>query len=304
MPGHIPVLRQEAVRLLKTDPEGTYLDATLGLGGHTREIVAALGGEARVIAMDCDPAAVERARANPPAPPHRFTAVRGRFSEIEQVLGELGVTRVQGILADLGISSDQLDDPSRGLSFAHDGPLDMRLDPSRPMTADAWIREADDRALEQALTTYGELPRARAAVRAIRRAAAEHQPLTTRVLRDALAPIYPGPSRPRRIAQAFQALRIVVNRELEELEALLETAARVVSPGGTLCVIAYHSLEDRMVKTAIRPRRPMDAWVEPTESPWVALTPRPIRPTEEEARTNPRASSARLRAARRKESDT
>jgi len=301
MPGHVPVLRQEAVRLLVTAPEGTYLDATLGLGGHSREIVAALGGEARVIAMDCDPVAVERARANPPAPPHRFTAARGRFSEIEQVLGELGLNRVHGLLADLGISSDQLDDPSRGLSSAHDGPLDMRLDPSLPTTADAWIRGADDRALERALATYGELPRARAAVRAIRRAAAEHQPLTTRSLRDALAPIYPGPSRPRRIAQAFQALRITVNHELEELQALLDAAARIILPGGTLCVIAYHSLEDRMVKTAIRPPRPLDAWVEPAETPWVALTPRPVRPTEEEARSNPRASSARLRAARRKE---
>ncbi|TMQ64748.1 MAG: 16S rRNA (cytosine(1402)-N(4))-methyltransferase RsmH [Candidatus Eisenbacteria bacterium] len=302
MPGHVPVLRQEAVRLLVTDPGGTYLDATLGLGGHSREIVAALGGEeARVIAMDCDPAAVERARANPPAPPHRFTAVRGRFSEIDQVLGGLGITGVHGLLADLGISSDQLDDPARGLSFAQDGPLDMRLDPSLPMTADAWIRGTDDRALEAALQSYGELPRARAATRAIRRAASEHHPLTTRTLREALQPIYPGPSRPRRIAQAFQALRIAVNHELEELSALLEIAARVVLPGGTLCVIAYHSLEDRMVKTAIRPPRPMDAWVEPTPSPWVPLTPRPIRPSVEEVRLNPRASSARLRAARRKE---
>ncbi len=305
MPGHVPVLRQEAVRLMVTDPGGTYLDATLGLGGHSREIVAALGGEdGRVIAMDCDPAAVERARANPPAPPHRFTAVRGRFSEIEQVLGGLGVNGVHGLLADLGISSDQLDDPARGLSFTHDGPLDMRLDPSLPMTADAWIRGTDDRALEGVLTSFGELPRARAAARAIRRAAAELKPLTTRALRDALQPIYPGPSRPRRIAQAFQALRIAVNRELEELSALLEIAARIVLPGGTLCVIAYHSLEDRMVKTAIRPRRPLDAWVEPTQSPWVALTPRPIRPSAEEARSNPRASSARLRAARRKEPGT
>ncbi|MGH7681275.1 MAG: 16S rRNA (cytosine(1402)-N(4))-methyltransferase, partial [Candidatus Eiseniibacteriota bacterium] len=129
MPGHVPVLRQEAVRLLLTDPQGTYLDATLGRGGHSREIVAALGGEARVVAMDCDPAAVERARANPPAPPPRFTAVRGRFSGIESVLAELGVGAVDGILADLGISSDQLDDPGRGLSFGQEGPLDMRLYP-------------------------------------------------------------------------------------------------------------------------------------------------------------------------------
>ena len=301
MPGHVPVLRQEAVRLLVTDPEGTYLDATLGRGGHSREIVAALGGEARVIAMDCDPAAVERARANPPAPPPRFTVVRGRFSGIEQALGDLGVAAVDGILADLGLSSDQLDDPARGFSFAQEGPLDMRLDPSLPGTADALIRSVDDRALERLLVTYGELPRARAAVRAIRRAAAAQIPLTTRLLEEALRPLYPGPSRPRRIAQAFQALRVAVNREIEELTALLAAAGRVVRPGGTLCVIAYHSLEDRVVKSAFRPPRPLDAWAEPARTPWVPLTRRPIRPSEEEVRANPRAASARLRAARRKE---
>ncbi len=301
MPGHVPVLRQEAVRLLLTDPKGTYLDATLGRGGHSREIVAALGGEARVIAMDCDPAAVERARANPPAPPPRFTAVRGRFTGIDQALAELGVTAVDGILADLGISSDQLDDAARGLSFAQDGPLDMRLDPSLPMTADALIRSSDDRALERILVTYGELPRARAAVRAIHRAAAAHVPLTTRNLEEALRPLYPGPSRPRRIAQAFQALRVAVNQEIEELTELLATAGRVIRPGGILCVIAYHSLEDRIVKNTFRPPRPLDAWAEPVETPWVPLTRRPIRPSEEEVRSNPRAASARLRAARRKE---
>ena len=300
MPGHVPVLRQEAVRLLVTDPEGTYLDATLGRGGHSREIVAALGGEARVIAMDCDPAAVERARANPPAPPPRFTAVRGRFSGIEAILEELDVAALDGILADLGISSDQLDDPARGLSFAQDGPLDMRLDPSLETTADALIRSTDDEALARILSSYGELPRARAAVRAIRRAAATHLPLTTGVLEEALRPLYPGPARPRRMAQAFQALRVAVNHEIEELEALLASAARVIRPGGTLCVIAYHSLEDRVVKTTLRPRRPMDPWAEPAPSPWIPLTTRPIRPSEEERAENPRAGSARLRAARRK----
>jgi len=250
--------------------------------------------------MDCDPAAVERARANPPAPPPRFTAVRGRFSGIESVLAGLGVGALDGILADLGISSDQLDDPERGLTFGQDGPLDMRLDPSLEATADDFIRVTDDVALANVLSTLGELPRARAAVRAIRRAAAAHAPLTTRALAEALAPLYPGPSRPRRLAQAFQAIRVAVNREIEELEALLATAARVIRPGGVLCVIAYHSLEDRLVKSAFRPPRPLDAWVEPAETPWVPLTTRPIRPSEEEVRANPRAASARLRAARRK----
>jgi 16S rRNA (cytosine1402-N4)-methyltransferase len=301
MPGHVPVLKQEAIRWLVTDPEGVYVDATFGLGGHTRELVAALGGGARVIALDCDPAAVERASANPPAPPPRFTPVRGRFSDLESVLDQLGITEVDGILADLGLSSDQLDDPARGLSFAAEGPLDMRLDPSRPMTADALIRGADDRALERILVTYGELPRARAAVRAIRRAQAASHPLTTAALKDALAPLYPGPSRPRRLAQAFQALRVAVNREIEELEALLSGAERRTRPGGRLCVIAYHSLEDRIVKSTFRPPRPLDAWVEPAPTPWTPLTRKPIRPSEEEIGANPRAASARMRVAERKE---
>ena len=301
MPGHVPVLKQEAIRWLVTDPEGVYVDATFGLGGHTRELVAALGGGARVIAMDCDPAAVERASASPPAPPPRFTPVRGRFSDLESVLDQLGITEVDGILADLGLSSDQLDDPARGLSFAAEGPLDMRLDPSRPMTADALIRGADDRALERILVTYGELPRARAAVRAIRRAQAASHPLTTAALKDALAPLYPGPSRPRRLAQAFQALRIAVNREIEELEALLAGAERRTRPGGRFCVIAYHSLEDRIVKNAFRPPRPLDAWEEPAPALWTPLTRKPIRPSEEEIGANPRAASARMRVAERKE---
>ncbi|MGH7682469.1 MAG: 16S rRNA (cytosine(1402)-N(4))-methyltransferase RsmH, partial [Candidatus Eiseniibacteriota bacterium] len=215
-------------------------------------------------------------------------------------LAELGVGAVDGILADLGISSDQLDDPGRGLSFGQEGPLDMRLDPSLEATADDFIRATDDESLARVLATLGELPRARAAVRAIRRAAAAHTPLTTRALAESLAPLYPGPSRPRRLAQAFQAIRVAVNREIEELEALLATAARVIRPGGVLCVIAYHSLEDRLVKVAFRPRRPLDAWADPTPTPWAPLTTRPIRPSEEEVRANPRAASARLRAARRK----
>lgn len=303
MPGHVPVLKQEAVHLLVTDPEGTYVDATLGLGGHSREIVAALGGEGKVIAMDCDSAAVERACADPPAPPPHFFAVRGRFSEIDETLAGLGISVVDGILADLGLSSDQLADPVRGLSYTVEGPLDMRLDPSRLMTADALIRRSDDRTLERILVEYGELPRARAAVRAIRRAQLAQISLTTSALRDALSQIYSGPSRPRRLAQAFQALRIAVNLELEELQALIVAAARFLRPGGTLCVISYHSLEDRIVKRAFRPPRPSELWEEPTETPWLPITTKPIRPSEEEVRANPRAASARLRAARRKGRD-
>ncbi|HEX7078725.1 MAG TPA: 16S rRNA (cytosine(1402)-N(4))-methyltransferase RsmH [Candidatus Eisenbacteria bacterium] len=301
MPGHVPVLREEAVRLLVTDPRGTYVDATLGLGGHAAAILGSLSGEGgRVIGMDCDPAALSRTLAEPPAPAPRFVAVRARFSDMEGALDALGIERVDGILADLGLSSDQLDDASRGLAYSLDGPLDMRLDPSRPETADALVRRVDERELARLLGEYGELPRARAAAAALRRAAETTRPLTTRAVRDALSPLYPGPNRPRRLAQAFQALRVAVNRELSELESLLDAAASRVRPGGVLVVIAYHSLEDRMVKRTFAPPRPLDAWIPPVESPWIPLTRKPIRPAASEVAQNPRAASARMRAARRR----
>jgi 16S rRNA (cytosine1402-N4)-methyltransferase len=225
--------------------------------------------------------------------------VRARFSELEAALGALDLPAVDGILADLGLSSTQLDDPARGLSFDREGPLDMRLDPSRPETADRLVARADDATLARWLSEYGELPRARAAARALRRRRDADGVLTTRATREALEPLYHGPARPRRLAQAFQALRIAVNDEVGELRALLDAATRVLRPGGTLVVIAYHSLEDRMVKHAFRPPRPLDAWPEPPPSPWEPMTGKPVRPSEKEIEENPRAGSARLRAARR-----
>ena len=301
MPGHVPVLKEEAVQLLLTDPNGTYVDATFGGGGHAGAVLESLGENGRVVGLDCDPAAVDRARAHPPAPEPRFVTRRARFSTMGSALESLGIRRVDGILADLGLSSAQLDDPARGLAFSVPGPLDMRLDPSLRESADAFLRRADDRELLRVLEEYGELPRARAALRVLRRALAAHVPLTSEAVRAALEPIYGGPARPRRLSQVFQALRIAVNHELEELDSLLRAAPFVLRPGGTLCVIAYHSLEDRRVKNAFRPPRPMDPRAPAPESPWTPLTRRPIRPSEEECRVNPRARSARLRAARLRE---
>jgi len=215
-----------------------------------------------------------------------------------EALRSLGIDRVDGILADLGLSSVQLDDPERGFSFSAPGPLDMRLDPSLPMTAETLLRRVDDEDLVKILAELGEVPRPRAAVRAIRRALAEGHALTAESLRRALEPLFPGPARPRRLSQVFQALRIAVNHELEELESLLHEAPIFLRPGGTLCVIAYHSLEDRIVKNAFRPPRPSDPNQPLTFTPWTPLTKKPIRPSDEESRRNPRARSARLRAAR------
>src|SRR5947208_419738 len=300
MPGHVPVLKEEAVQLLLTDPNGTYVDATLGGGGHAAAILESLGVDGRLVGLDCDPAVLDNARANPPAPEPRFVAGRARFSQIGPALRGLGIGQVDGILADLGISSLQLDDPRRGLSHAASGPLDMRLDPSLPWSADALLRASDDDERTRVLAELGEVPRPRAALRAIRRAPPGEEPLTAETLRKALEPLYPGPARPRRLSQVFQALRIAVNRELEELESLLQEATQVLRPGGTLCVIAYHSLEDRIVKNAFRPPRPYDPREPMAETPWVPLTRKPIRPSDEERRRNPRARSARLRAARLK----
>ena len=300
MPGHVPVLKEEAVQLLLTDPNGTYVDVTLGGGGHAAAILESLGVDGRLVGLDCDPAAIDHARANLPAPDPRFVAGRARFSEIKPALQGLGIGVVDGILADLGISSMQLDDPARGLSYTASGPLDMRLDPSLPTTADALLRAIDDDELFRLLRELGEVPRPRAALRAIRRALAAETPLTAETLRKALEPLYPGPARPRRLSQVFQALRIAVNRELDELESLLHEATHLLRPGGTLCVIAYHSLEDRIVKNTFRPPRPYDPREPIAEAPWVPLTKKPIRPSDEECRRNPRARSARLRAARLK----
>ena len=300
MPGHVPVLKEEAVQLLLTDPSGTYVDATFGGGGHAAAILESLGGEGRLVGLDCDPAAVERARGLFPEP--RFQARRARFSEMGEALRGLGVERVDGILADLGLSSIQLDDPARGFSFGAPGPLDMRLDPSLPRSAEALLRGIDDEELARLLRELGEVPRPRAAVRAIRRALEASTPLTAASLAQALEPLVRGPARPRRLSQIFQALRIAVNRELDELASLLHDAPSLLRPGGTLCVIAYHSLEDRLVKNAFRPPRPSDPMVPETKTPWQPLTKKPIRPGDEELRRNPRARSARLRAFRRKSS--
>ena len=301
MPGHVPVLKEEAVQLLLTDPNGTYVDATLGGGGHAEALLGSLGVDGRLVGLDCDPAPIERALAHPPAPEPRFSARRARFSELKTALQSMGIGRVDGILADLGLSSMQLEDPARGLAFSVPGPLDMRLDPSLPESADAFLRRADDPELLRVLQEFGELPRARAALRAIRAALARQSPLTSDEIRRALEPIYGGPSRPRRLSQVFQALRIAVNHELEELDSLLQAAPSILRPGGTLCIIAYHSLEDRRVKNAFRPPRPMDPRAPIASSPWTVLTKKPIRPSDRESRENPRARSARLRAARIRE---
>jgi 16S rRNA (cytosine1402-N4)-methyltransferase len=177
----------------------------------------------------------------------------------------------------------------------------MRLDPSLPRTGESLLRSVDDAELMRILRELGEVPRPRPVVRAIRALLSSGAPLTATALRQSLEPLFRGPQRPRRLSQVFQALRIAVNDELSELQALLHESPSLLRPGGTLCVIAYHSLEDRIIKNAFRPPRPSDPMVPQAVSPWEPLTRKPIRPTDEEQRRNPRARSARLRAARLRE---
>lgn len=285
---HVSVLLREVVAAISPHSRGTYVDATLGAGGHAEALLEIPG--ARVIGVDRDPRALEIARARLARFGERVAFVHGRFSEIERHLAALGVPQVDGIVADVGLSSMQLDDAGRGMSFRMEGPLDMRMDPTTGETALDLIDRLDDDELADVIYRYGEERRSRRVARCIKRARENGELNTTADLRRAVVRAV-GPARIGGIDPAtrtFQALRVAVNGEIEELTALLEAAARVIAPGGVLAVISFHSLEDRIVKHALRDR-----------ATWQPLTKKPIEASDEEVSENPRARSAKLRAARR-----
>jgi 16S rRNA (cytosine1402-N4)-methyltransferase len=300
---HLPVLAAEAIEALAIRPEGTYVDGTFGRGGHSRLILERLGPRARLIALDRDPQAAAAARRIADA---RFSFVHAAFSTLAQVLDAQAVAQAQGMLFDLGVSSPQLDDPARGFSFRADGPLDMRMDPSQGMSAADWLAAAEENQIREVIRGYGEERFAKqiaAAIAAARRVAPVR---TTRQLADlvgqAVRTREPGQDPATR---TFQALRIFVNRELEEVSLMLSQAVERLAPGGRLAVIAFHSLEDRQVKRFLqacaRPALPRDLPVRASEMPQALLriVGRPVRPTSAEAAANPRARSAVLRAAER-----
>ncbi|MDW8469334.1 MAG: 16S rRNA (cytosine(1402)-N(4))-methyltransferase RsmH [Burkholderiales bacterium] len=302
-PAHRPVLLAEAIEALAIDPAGVYLDLTFGRGGHSREILARLGPAGRLIALDRDPAAVAAARALEDA---RFSIHRARFSALERVLDASGVERVHGVLADLGVSSPQLEDPARGFSFRADGPLDMRMDPDEGPTAAQWLAEASQRQIREAIARYGEErfaeQIAKAIVAARARAPIERTGQLAAIVARAVGARKAGKDPATR---TFQALRILVNRELEEVAMMLPAALARLAPGGRLAVISFHSLEDRIVKrvlaaaaaTALPRDLPLTAREMP--QPAVRLLGRARRPSAAEVAANPRARSARLRAAER-----
>ena len=302
---HLPVLLNEMLAALAIRPDGVYLDATFGGGGYSRAILAA--GAGRLYGLDRDPGAV--ATGNRLAAERReFAMLEGRFGDMVADLAAAGVQRLDGIVLDLGLSSVQLDDPSRGFSFAADGPLDMRMS-RQGLSAAELVNEIDEATLATILYRYGEERAARRIARAIveRRRRA---PLTrTRELAAVVAgAIGRHGGRIDPATRTFQALRIYLNEELDELERALAAAEGLLAPGGRLVTVAFHSLEDRLVKQFLAARsgdlpRPSRHLPEPPGVPEAArfrpLFRHPVRPTAEEVRANPRARSARLRAAER-----
>ncbi|KGQ21681.2 16S rRNA (cytosine(1402)-N(4))-methyltransferase RsmH [Thermus filiformis] len=275
---HIPVLFEEALEYLAIRPGGLYVDATLGGAGHARGILSRGG---RVIGLDQDPEAVERAQS---LGLEGLTVVQSNFRHLEQVLDELGVERVEGVLADLGLSSFHLDDPRRGFSYAQEGPLDMRMGEEGP-TAEEVVNTQDLEELYRILKEYGEEPRAFAIARAIVEARRKKPIRTTTELAEIVRKAVGFRKAGHPARKTFQALRIYVNDELSALQDLLRAAQNRLAPGGRLVVISFHSLEDRIVKRFLK------------ESGLRVLTKKPVVPKEEEVRANPRARSAKLRAA-------
>jgi 16S rRNA (cytosine1402-N4)-methyltransferase len=304
--GHVPVLLKEAIDFLAIRRGGTYIDATVGLGGHSYEIAKRLGAPGHLIGVDKDPAALERAAANLQSPVASeisgATGVLARRTDWPQVelrhgsfadlANDQRPSTIDGLLADLGVSSLQLDNAARGFSFQAEGPLDMRMNTQSGETAEQVVNQADEVTLANLIYEFGEERRSRRIARAIVRS----RPIRTTAQ---LAEIVSAAARPmnqaeRRIHPAtrtFQALRIFVNRELDDLRALMEAAPRLLKPGGRLVIISFHSLEDRIVKDALREGA--------KRGHYRLLTKKPVKADEEEIDRNPRSRSAKLRAAER-----
>jgi len=288
---HVPVLLKEAIDFLAVRRGGTYIDATVGLGGHSYEIAKRLGAPGHLIGLDKDPAALEVARERLTGDDWpEITLLQRSFAEIAK--GNKAAT-IDGLLADIGVSSLQLDDAARGFSFQADGPLDMRMDPQSERTAEQVVNHLDERQLADVIYKFGEERRSRRIARAICRS----RPIRSTahladVISAAARPMNQAERRIHPATRTFQALRIFVNRELEDLQALLEAAPRILKPGGRVVVISFHSLEDRIVKDAFREGASKDKHFR-------VLTKKPVTATELESDRNPRARSAKLRAAER-----
>jgi 16S rRNA (cytosine1402-N4)-methyltransferase len=291
--GHVPVLLKEAIDFLNVRRGGTYIDATVGLGGHSYEIAKRLGAPGHLIGLDKDPAALERAGSRLRASGFGETdwpSIELRPASFAS-LAEARSPIADGLLADIGVSSLQLSDAARGFSFQADGPLDMRMDPHSERTAEQVVNHLDERELADVIYEFGEERRSRRIARAIVRS----RPIRStahlaEIISAAARPMNQAERRIHPATRTFQALRILVNRELDDLRALLEAAPRILKPGGRVVVISFHSLEDRIVKDAFR-----EAGIK--DKHFRVLTRKPVTASEEESEINPRARSAKLRAA-------
>lgn len=286
---HEPVLLEEVLTVLAPRPGQVVVDATLGSGGHARELLKRVGPKGRLIGIDQDPEALKRARENLKMFP-QAEFILSNFSKLDEVLCGLNLSAVDAVLLDVGISTEQLEEAGRGFSFLREGPLDMRMDSSGPVTARDLIEGFSQAELQELFQTYGEERWAGRIARRIVQERARRPLETTSDLVEIIQRSVPGRSRfgPRHPAmRVFQALRIRVNGELEALKTVLPKAWAALRPGGRMAVISFHSLEDRIVKQTFR------AWKAAGEAG--ILTPKPVRPLEAEARRNPRSRSARLR---------
>lgn len=304
--GHVPVLLREAVQALEISPEGIFVDATYGRGGHAREILNGLGHGGRLLALDRDPQAVAAARRQH-ADDDRVTVVHAPFSKLAAIAREHQVCNaVDGILLDLGVSSAQLEDHKRGFSFQADSPLDMRMDPSCGPTAAEWLEEVSEKQLCDVIRSFGEERYARRIAKAIVKQRA-HAPVDTSAKLAALINrVVPAREKRKHPAtRTFQAIRIFINHELEELAAVLPQTLEVLRRGGRLAVISFHSLEDRQVKRFMRQESRGDIYPSELAIPAHLVQPRlrlvgpPIFPSAHEVKSNPRARSAVLRVAER-----
>jgi 16S rRNA (cytosine1402-N4)-methyltransferase len=303
---HTPVLLEEALALLAPVPGGTYVDATLGGGGHARAILERTSPSGRCIGFDVDADALTEASRRLSPAGSRFVAVHANFSALEAELARLSVERIDGILFDLGVSSHQLDEPSRGFSFRSDEPLDMRMDRRRHLDAAQVVNTYDLGDLAGILRRFGEERHAGRVARSIVQHRARHRLTTTGELASVVKQALGRAAGIKSLARVFQAIRIEVNNELESLAGALEQAVRLTRGGGRIVVISYHSLEDRIVKDAFREasrttRRPATALLPDTPvQPLVRiLTRKPVGASPEEVKLNPRARSAKMRAVER-----
>lgn len=291
---HVPVMTQEVLCYLQPRMGGKYCDATLGGGGHTEAILQAIGSQGHVLGIDRDNSALEAAHVRLARFTDQCTFYWGTFDQLPQGMKKAGLSALDGLLADVGVSSPQLDQAERGFSFRHEGPLDMRMDPTQGEPAWSWIARASEQELAEILRVYGEERFAKRVARAIKKAWEQGLLLNTKALAEVVTHALPPEEKGKNPAtRTFQALRIAVNDELRQLDSLLQAADAYVKPGGRLVILSFHSLEDRLVKQHFRQKE--------QQGLWRILTPRPLLPRPEECRSNPRSRSARLRAAERLE---